>query len=125
MQPQLSDGPAAARSGAGFWLSVNDLCTRWSCSRSYVYRRVLPDMERDGYLQRLFLGGDQRIALASILTYERAHATAPGVEAKRADVVELRQRNAPTRRQRRAVAPTHAHPSLRDAWKRMKTASCC
>jgi hypothetical protein len=51
------------------WLSIPDLQERWSASRSSVYR-ALAVMAREGYLRRMALGSDQRIALESVERYE-------------------------------------------------------
>jgi hypothetical protein len=93
------------------FLSVNDLRARWSCSRSFVYRAIA-DMERAGYLQRIYLGSVQRVALDSVETWERLHSSPQGES--RAEV--------PTLRRRRAVGMTASAPgpSLREAWAQRK-----
>jgi hypothetical protein len=99
------------------WLSISDLARRWSCSRASVYRAIR-EMERGNYLRRLYLGkSDQRIALASIEAWEHRHAMPQGQRAL-AEVVEVRQRNAPRRRSPRRSNGV----SIRDAWKRAKAA---
>lgn len=60
--------PSASR-----FLSVSDLQARWSCGRTFIYA-ALGEMERAGYLRRLWLGRVQRVGLESIERWEEAHA---------------------------------------------------
>jgi hypothetical protein len=97
------------------FLSVNDLRARWSCSRGSVYT-ALTDMERGGYLRRIYLGRVQRVALDSIETWERLHSSPRGES--RAEVAGMR-RQVPLPSRARTTAPG---PSLREAWAKLKAA---
>jgi DNA-binding IclR family transcriptional regulator len=55
------------------FLSIADIQERWSVSRATVYR-ALSEMERGGYLRRLWLGRVQRVAFASLERFEAVHA---------------------------------------------------
>jgi hypothetical protein len=98
------------------FFSINDLCQRWSCGRTTAYKAV-SEMERGGYLNRIYLfGGDQRIALRSVETWERLHAYPPA-EDSRVQVVALRVANAPRRKRVNALP---ASESIVAAWKKVK-----
>jgi hypothetical protein len=75
------------------FLSISDICTRWSCGRTFVYAAVA-EMEREGYLRRLWLGRVQRVELVSVERYEALHADQRATP-ERATVVTLRVASAP------------------------------
>lgn len=102
------------------WLSINDLCARWSCGRSTVYRK-LKEMEQGGYLRRFFLGKtDVRVNVESVETWERLHS-APDGEDTKAVVVKAREKNeAPKRRP--VLAATKGADDLDEWWKARKAA---
>ena len=72
---------AASVAGADF-LSIASLTARWNCARSTTYEAI-KDMERGGYLKRVYLGRVQRISMESIEEFERQHAHGPGEVASR------------------------------------------
>jgi len=57
---------------ANRYLSITDLCRRWSCGRSFAYAAV-GDMARAGYFRRIPVGRQHRIALESVEIWERLH----------------------------------------------------
>lgn len=83
----------AAPAGSVF-SSIADLTARWSCARSTVYAAIR-EMERSGYLKRLFLGRVQRIAMESIEEFERLHAQRPGEVVSRLRQVAPRPKRLP------------------------------
>jgi hypothetical protein len=79
------------------YLSVQDIRTRWSCGRTFVYEAIA-EMEVGGYLKRMWLGRHQRIALESVEHWEAAHVK-PRQDNVRSTVVKLRAANdAPPRK---------------------------
>lgn len=117
---RASRAPSAPAALAPEWLKVGDIAVRWSCSRATVYRAI-GDMERGGYLRRMFLpgGSDQRIALGSVETWERLHSAAPGSE--RAAVATMRRK--PARKAPGASSAPATGPGLREQWRRMRDAA--
>jgi hypothetical protein len=74
------------------YLSVNDIRRRWSCGRTFVYTAIA-EMERGGYLRRIWLGRDQRLSVESVETWERLHQE-PANEPMRGEIAKLRAANA-------------------------------
>src|SRR4051812_36466699 len=98
------------------WFSIQDLRSRWSCSKTYVYR-ALREMDRDGYLEQLFLNSrNQRIALQTVLRWEREHSQP--IEHSRSEIVALREQDTAFKKE---APPASAKPlSLLEEWKRRK-----
>ena len=102
------------------FLSISDVAARWSCGRTFVYGAIA-EMEREGYLRRIWLGRVQRIALESLERWEQAHSTSSR-EADSDSAASLRAANdRPTKQTHRPVVSTK--PGLLTEWRALRATS--
>jgi hypothetical protein len=76
------------------FLSIDDVRARWSCGRTFVYAAI-GEMERDGYLQRIWLGRVQRIAAESVGRWEALHSQPAAEPLTKGRIAALRAANDP------------------------------
>jgi hypothetical protein len=114
------DGVSSAGEATKY-LSVNGICQRWSCGRTFAYEAI-HEMDRAGYLERFYVGKrDLRIAVESLEQYERLHSRREQDPEER-EVNDWVTKSPPARREPQAPLRSQAGSAaaLRDAWKKLK-----